>query len=113
MWIYGSKRDKKPPVVMNQNPHLRQLDAVVSNSDALDALRGGATLDYSFELSRLPSNVLVESLRVSERTLQTAHSMLSTGYDNSEHLLDQAERIAELAANIHEELMQKTRLYSS
>ena len=41
VWIYGSKRDKKPPVVMNQNPHLRQLDAVVSNSDALDALRSG------------------------------------------------------------------------
>ena len=57
LWMYGSKRQQKPPVIETQNPHLRQLESVVSNREALAALRAGNDLSLAFELSRPSATV--------------------------------------------------------
>lgn len=107
-WMYGSKKEKAPPVIETQNPHLRQLDAVVSNMEAIAALRGGSGLATAFEATRPSSTVFEESLLASKRHLQKAHSMLSTGYDGSAELLRIAGTVATLADDLYEEMTRKS-----
>ena len=107
LWMYGSKKEETPPVIERQNPHLRQLNAVLSNREALAALRSGAGLDYAFETSRPSSTVFEESLLASKRNLERARSLLSTGYDGSEELLRRADEVAILADDLHREMFRK------
>lgn len=107
LWMYGSKREETPPVIEKQNPHLRQLDAVVSNREALAALRKGVALSVAHEMSRPSSTVFEESLLAAKRDLQKAHSLLSTAYDGSEELLKAAGTVAVLADDLYEEMSRK------
>jgi len=110
VWIYGSRKKDIPPVVKTQNPHLRQLEAVVCNIEALAALRGGLGLEFAHELTRPSSTVFEESLLASKRYLQKAHSTLSTGYDGSEKLLGIADEVAEIAGDLHDGMNRKRKL---
>ncbi len=107
LWLYGSKREETRPVVQSQNPHLRQLDAVVAKREALAALRDGYSLEIAFEASRPSSNVFEESLLAAKRNLEKARALLSTGYDRSEELLRVAGTVANLADDLYEEMERK------
>lgn len=106
-WMYGSKKEEIPPVIETQNPHLRWLDAVVGNKEAVAALRDGQPLANAYEASRPSSSVFEESLLASKRELQRAHSLLSTGYSGSEELLRIAGSVASLADDLYEEMERK------
>ncbi|MCY4372990.1 MAG: ParB N-terminal domain-containing protein [Spirochaetaceae bacterium] len=107
LWMYGSKSQQRPPIIETQNPHLRQLESVVSNREALAALRAGDDLSIAFEVSRPSSTVFEEALLASKRDLQKAREMLSTGYDGSKALLAIAGDVAELAEDLYEEMRRK------
>ena len=107
-WLYGDKRDRRPPVVERQNPHLRQLDAVLANREALAALRANNNLSNAYEISRDPGTVLEEALLAGKRELQRTRTYL-TSYDGSQALLDIAESVVELADDIFAEMERKRR----
>ena len=107
LWMYGSKEKETTPVIQRQNPHLRQLNEVLKNREALAALRGGAGLDYAFETSLPSSTVFEDSLLASKRNLEKARSLLSTGYDGSEELLRRADEVATLADDLYREMFRK------
>lgn len=106
-WMYGSRKEKREPVVRSQNPDLRQLNAVVANREAVEALRAGAPLDKAFEISRPPQAVFESALLAAKRELTTARAHLTAGYDNSEALFRIAGTVAEMADDIYEELERK------
>lgn len=106
-WLYGSRSQKIEPVVVSQNPHLRQLNAVVKNREALEALRAGAPLSKAEELSRPPQAVFESALLAAKRELTNARAYLTIGYDNSEQLLKIAGSIANMADDIYVELERK------
>ena len=108
VWLYGSKSEKKPPVIQSQNPHLRQLDAVLANTEALAAMRTGAELSIAFEASRPSANIFEEALIGAKQNLEKARAALSTGYDHSEALLGVASAVADLAYDLHEEMERKS-----
>ncbi len=108
LWLYGSKREETRPVIQTQNPHLRQLDAVVANREALAALRDGYSLEIAFEESRPSSNVFEESLLAAKRNLEKARALLSTGFGGSEELLRAAGTVANLADDLYEEMERKS-----
>ena len=108
VWMYGSKSEKKPPVIQSQNPHLRQLDAVLANTEALAAMRTGAELSIAFEASRPSANVFEEALVVAKQNLEKARAALSNGYDGSKALLGIAGDVADLAYDLHEEMLRKS-----
>ena len=103
-WLYGSKKRNAPPLIRSQNPDLQRLEAVVSDTPALAALRGGASLESAYELSRPSPNVLVEAIVAARRNLQKAHGVLSVGYDGSEELLRIAGTVADLADDLYAEM---------
>lgn len=107
VWLYGSKKNKQPPVVESQNPHLRQLNAVVASREAVAALRSGAELAKAFEISRPSTAVFEEALLAAKRELTTARANLTTGYDKSEALLRIAGSIANIADDIYTEMERK------
>lgn len=107
LWLYGSRKNKIPPVVETQNPDLRRLNAVVGNREAVAALRAGAELSKAFEMSRPPTAVFEEALLAAKRELTTARGNLTTGYDKSEALLRIAGSIAEMADDIYSEMERK------
>lgn len=107
VWLYGSKKEKQPPVVESQNPDLRQLNAVVGNRESVAALRAGVGLAKAFEMSRPPTAVFEEALLAAKRELMTVRSNLTTGYDNSEALLKIAGTVAEMADDIYAEMERK------
>lgn len=107
VWLYGSKKERREPAVRSQNPDLRQLNAVLANNQACEALRSGVALSKAFEISRPPQAVLESALLAAKRELTTARAYLTTGYDNSEQLLRVAGTIAEMADDIYAELERK------
>ena len=107
IWIYGSKSEKKPPVIQSQNPHLRWLDTVLANREALAALRRGIDLSLAFEISRPSSNLFEEALVAAKQNLEKARGRLSTGYDGSKALLRIAEAATDLAYDLHDEMERK------
>ncbi len=109
LWLYGSKREQELPVVQTQNPHLRQLNEVVANREALAALREGFSLDFAFEAAQPSSEVFEKSLLAARRHLEKARGLLSTGDDGSEELLRTAGTVANLADDLYEEMERKRR----
>jgi hypothetical protein len=107
VWLYGSKTNKIPPVVESQNPHLRQLDAVLKSRESLASIRADQNLARAFEISRPPTAVFEEALLAAKRELQRARGHLTTGYDNSEDLLRIAGTVATLADDIYNEMDRK------
>lgn len=107
VWMYGDKRDKRPPIVESQNPDLRRLNAALQNREAIAAIRAGSDLDRAFEISRPSPSVFEGSIMSAKRELVTARAHLTTGYDKSEALLKIAGSVAELADDVYEEMKRK------
>lgn len=105
VWLYGSKKQNLPPVVQTQNPHLRQLNAVLESREAIAALRDTNDLSIAFEYSRAPDAVLEDSLLRAKRELETARKFISTGFDQTEDLLRLASTVADIADDIHAEML--------
>lgn len=100
VWLYGSRKNKFPPLISNQNPDLKHLDAVVANREALSELRATRNLDMAYELSRPSGAVFEESLLSAKRSLAKAQSHLTTGFDNVVDLLQIAETVADMADDL-------------
>lgn len=106
-WLYGSRKDKLEPVIKSQNPDLRNLNAVLGNIEATEALRSGIPLEKAFEISKPPKAVFEAALIAAKRELTTARGYLTAGYDGSEQLLKIAGTIAELADDVYAEIERK------
>lgn len=107
VWLYGSRKEKREPVVRSQNPDLRTLDAILESREATEALRAGVPLEKAFEISRPPSELFEAALLATKRELTTARAYLTTGFDNSETLLRLAGTVADMAEDIYQELERK------
>lgn len=107
LWMYGSKKKGKPPLIEQQNPDLRYLELVVANKEAIAALRAGETLYTAYEIGKSSSNVFEESLAASRRNLEKARSKLSSGYDGSEELLRIAGTVLTIAEDLYKEMDRK------
>ncbi len=108
-WMYGSKREEIAPVIETHNPHLRQLDAVVANREALAALRAGQGLASAFELSRPSLTVFEEAFLEAKRSLHKALGMRADAYDGSEELLKIAGSVANMADSLYYEMERQRR----
>ena len=107
LWLYGSKKEDRRPVIRSQNPDLRYLNAVLANGEAVAALRAGTDLTIAFEISRPSSTVFGESLYAAKRSLEKARSLVTTGYDGSNDLLTVANDVAEIAADLHDDMYRR------
>jgi len=107
LWMYGSDKLKRPPVVQTQNPHLRYLDAALKSNEAVTALRDGADIMTAYELSRPSNEIFEEALVRAKRELQRAQGSISGGYTGSKDLLRLAGTVVELAEDVYDTMERK------
>lgn len=104
-WVFGSKSKGIQPVIKSQNPDLRQLDAVIRNSEARAALKQGESLTTSFDITRPKAATFEEHLMSAKFSLQKAFAYLSEGYNGgNKDLLEQADSVANLADDLHKQM---------
>ncbi len=103
-WLYGSKKQKKRPVVQSQNPDLRYLDEVLQSSKGVAALRLDMPLDVCLKLSRGDERLLREALVAAEQALKEARGYMPTGYAGDNEMLQTARAVQKLATSITDEM---------
>jgi hypothetical protein len=106
LWLYGSKKLNKEPVIRSQNPDLRSLDEVLGSKNGIAALRSGLPLDTSLKASRGDERLLREAMVVAEQKLKEARGLVLTGYTGDSDLLSKARAISTIADNILQEMDQ-------
>ena len=75
---------------------------MLSNTEALSALRSGYSLEQAFELSQPSSTVFLENLLAAKRHLQKAWSTVTIGYEGDKETLNSAYEFVNLADKIYE-----------
>jgi hypothetical protein len=106
-WFYGSKSQKKEPVVRSQYPDLNLLREVVSNPQSLAALRAGYSLERAHEISIGDARRFREALTRAKEDLQQAKATVTTGYVGEEDLLQVMENIILVSDTIKSEMEAK------
>jgi hypothetical protein len=107
-WLYGSRSRNTPPIVESQNPHLRRLDEVLKNKQAVAALRKGLPLSVSLEISKGDERVFRESIVEAKQNLQKARGTVLTGYEDNLDLYQTAEDIVDLAKALLDDMTEAT-----
>lgn len=107
LWLYGSKRQNIQPVIRSQNPHLRQLDAVLSSRAATAHLINTDNIQSAFSESRPPTNRFEEYLESARDNLRNARAILSDGYDGSNELLEIGRGIVNTARDVYDDMLRK------
>lgn len=79
-WLFGDKTLDEPPVVESQNPHLRQLNEVLQNKKATEALRDGMPLSVALEVSYGDEYLFRQSMQTAKGALETAQRLTQRGY---------------------------------
>jgi hypothetical protein len=103
-WLYGDKTANQLPSIRTQNPHLRQLNEILLNREAVNVLRDSGSIQEAHEFTRPSLAIFEEALTRAKRELLRAKSHLATGYDKTESLLRMAGTIATTADSIYTEM---------
>jgi hypothetical protein len=104
VWLFGSKKDKKPPIIKSQNPDLRRLDRVLTNSEARRALERGSSLEDAVVLAYPAKDRLRNALLDAKSKLQTARGIVPEAYNGEEDILRTSGTVANLAEGLYQEL---------
>jgi len=109
IWLFGSRKENRAPVIQSQNPDLKRLDSVLKDKKALDALRSGLGLKVSHEIS-LGDNVRFrEAVARIKYDLQQAKGLVLHGFNGEKELIQTAGEISELANSLLEEMRSRPR----
>lgn len=84
VWFYGSKSEKRLPVVERQNPDLNILREVIGEPRGVAALRAGLSLQRSHEISIGDEKRFRNALIRAKEELQIADGTITTGYAGEE-----------------------------
>lgn len=109
VWLYGSKKANKPPVIRTQAPDLNTLRAVLSSPSALSALRRGYSLDRAHDVSVGESERFREALVTAKEELLQANATVTTGFNGELDLLETMESIMQISRSVLEEMRSKTK----
>lgn len=107
-WLWGDRRDEADRVIASQNPNLRQLEQVLGNSLALSTLRRGHGLAVAYDDSKGDDSVFADALQDAKTALVKAQGRVSSGYSGDPKLLESANTVAEMAADLVD-VMEKRR----
>lgn len=101
IWIYGSRAEKKQPIVKTQHPDLTTLRQVISDKRALSALRAGYSLERSYDVARGDKLRFQEALTKAKEDLMEANGFVTLGYTGEEDQIKVVDEILILATDLH------------
>ncbi len=106
VWLYGRKSQNIEPVVRTQAKDLWRLQAVISDSRSLAALRAGKPFEYAFQISGGEAERFRESLTVAREELLRARGTVIR-YEGEEDLFGMIIDCIELAEAIRKDMQAK------
>jgi hypothetical protein len=107
VWIYGSKKAEKPPIIQSQNPDLNILRDVIGNTQALSALRSGVSLYRSFDIARGDTRRFQESLSRAKEELVEASGTVTPGYKGDDVMFRVMEDVIEVSQSLYSTMKSK------
>ena len=111
VWIYGSRKDDKKPIIQSQNPDIRRLGEVLAHAESRHMLETTHNLNTAHDSTESVDKRFTEALIKARENIQAAAGLLRA-YDGQEKsLLDIAEDIKEVAETVHDRMRKKRRSF--
>jgi hypothetical protein len=80
IWVFGSAKQSKAPLVKSQNPDLRFLASALGNAKGIKALQAGYAPSIAAEIAEGDDAIVLRHLKNARDELQNAQRKFSTGY---------------------------------
>lgn len=108
-WLHGSKSDDLPPIVRSQNPDIKRLGEVLSDTQGLHILETTGNLDEAHASTVPIDRQLTASLIRARDDIRDAAGSLRAYDGRDQSLLDIAEDVRETATAVYERMAKKRR----
>ena len=113
VWIYGSEKANRDPIVQSQNPDIHRLNQALQKRDGLDVLRAVSSLEEAAEAAEGDRAVFYDCLLRAKIALEKALGK-TAGYKGDPELLRIAEALHGLVENLvrlmdHDDARRKAR----
>lgn len=107
VWLYGSKEDGKDPIILSQNPDIKNLGETLANAEGLHILRAGGSLTDAHASTKSPEDAFISSLiRARNMLREVINSM--RGYDGCDQsLIGISDDVVELSKTINRRMKDK------
>jgi hypothetical protein len=112
VWLYGSKAERRDPIITQQSNDLKMLRAVISKPQALSTLRKWQSLEKAYQVSIGDKRRFLDATTAAKEALLQANGTVTTGYSGEDDLFGLMSDIVAIAQTIMEE-MEKKRKASS
>ena len=109
VWIYGSRKDDKKPIIQSQNPDIRRLGEVLAHAESRHMLETTHNLNTAHDSTESVDKRFIEALIKARENIQAAAGLLRAYDGQDQSLLDVAEDIKEVAEAVHERMRKKWR----
>jgi len=100
VWLFGSKKQGKQPLIKSQNPDLGHLAEALQTERGRDALTSGLPLDLAYDASIGDDRQFREALIQAKIHLEQASGKVHTGFDIKSDQLATAKSIFSLADSL-------------
>lgn len=104
LWLYGSKSKNREPLIVSQNPDLRNLDEILQRREGVVALRRSLPLQVSLDIARGDERLFREAIQGAKQHLQKALGTILTGYKGEVDLFQTAEDIQKLSSKLIDDM---------
>lgn len=111
VWIYGSKKDDRRPVIQSQNPDIKRLGEVLIHAEGYNVLKTKWDLDAAYASTESVDKRFIEALIQARENIQAAAGLLRAYDGQDQSLLDIAEDIKEVAETVHDRMRKKWRSF--
>ena len=109
IWIYGSKKDDKEPVIKSQNPDIKRLGTVLAHAEGRHVLEATYNLNAAYASTESVDTRFIEALIKARENIQAAAGLLRAYDGQDQSLLDIADDIKEVAETVHGRMRRKWR----
>lgn len=111
VWIYGSKKDDRKPVIQSQNPDIKRLGEVLIHAEGYNILKTKWDLDDAYANTESVDKRFIDALIQAREKIQAAAGSLRAYDGQDQSLLDIAEDIKEIAETVHDRMRKKWRSF--
>lgn len=107
IWIYGSKKDDREPVIKSQNPDIKRLGQVIAHAEGRHALETKGNLDDAYIRTESVDRRFAKALIQAQDNIRDAAGLLSSYDGQDQSLLKVAEETRKTARMVHEHMFDK------
>ena len=101
VWLYGSRKEKRRPLIKSQNPDIYRLAQVLDAEEGLERLRALPSLDEAVDAAEGDRAVLFRHLMLAKDALEKTVGKAPSGFAGERNV----ERLAHSISDLAEELL--------